>query len=280
MADLTLLAGIYGQKGTLKSTTWMLAPEEFRPIAVLDADRAAGLRLAGLAMPEERRKALGAPASLSGVGPHLKNGVSIHVPKRVIAFEDSLHWAAEEGAKAKLAVIDTANHLGLDFLSQVAREGAAAGMGEQRFILGQGNERSINPNRSDYMLAQDRVMKVIERLDDAPCHVLIICHESTVEIALNEDTKRVIAGPRLVTKPSAEWFPRYLDVLLRFKTKTTITSDGKLKNAISVFSSNQDSGSALYIAGDRSGLFDVEEELDPKRLWARFSALIDMAKGE
>ena len=92
-------------------------------------------------------------------------------------------------------------------------------------------------------------------------------------------TKYIIKGPRLVTASSAEFFPRYLDMALRFETKSTINAVGQLANKLMVYSANKQDGGALAIAGERFGLFAAEEEFEPALLWKRIAAVVELAGG-
>ena len=276
----TLLAGWYGQKGTLKTTTWMMAPEQFRPISVFDSDKGSLLRMAALGMtPEERTKLGGVQSKIfNDAGPWVKEGVTVHPCDPADPLGSCTRWANGDLDKEppKLLVWDTVATTARYFLDQSKNSEGIKHL--QRTIGG----RTFNQaSEADYGMAQGWVMDILRMLDARGCHVLLISHERTSEIKNRkkdqQEQGRIVVGPRVIGSAMTEELPTYLDLCLRFEAKSKFDQQaGKLKNFVQVRSMDHE---GMYLAGDRSGLFHDEEELNPIELWKKIGALINMAGG-
>jgi hypothetical protein len=271
----TLSAILYGQSKMMKTTTALLAPPEMRPMAVLDCDGGANLRLRVLSMTAEERAAAGMSHSFiyDHGGPWVADGVDFFYPEPQRYFQDCFDFATREAGNYKLVVIDTISHMAENFLDEIKVAGHAANMGEKRFEASISGHTTISPNRSDYGMAQDRVLEILDVIDvNQPCHMLLLAHEKTGEIRDAEAVKRVVAGPRTVGNALNERIPSRVDVVLKLETRAFQNEDGKRDNKVVVRSRPHN----IYIAGDRSGLFDDGDDLDPGALWVKIGNLIKM----
>ena len=276
MSKPTLLGGWYGQKGTLKTTTWLMAPEEFRPISVFDSDKGTLLRMAALAMTKEERTAIGGVQSsiFDACGPWIKEDVHVAHCDPDKAMESCVKWAEDDSMKPKLLVWDTVATTARYFLDESKNSEGIAHL--KRTIGGRTFNQAGEP---DYGIAQGWVMDILRILDARDCHVLLVSHERTSEIKKRKKDKteqgRIIVGPRVIGSAMTEELPTYLDLCLRFEAKSECKG-GKIRNFVAVRSMDHE---GMYIAGDRGGLFHDEEELDPLALWKKLGTLVKMAGG-
>ena len=282
-AKATLLALLYGQAKLKKTTTALAVPPELRPVAYLDADKGAGIRVKILSMTPEVRKRVGVVEEIhSSFGPWISEGIDFFYPGGNY-FEDCWEFANVIIKKGgyKTAIIDSASRMGDAFLKQVARTEYKGSEGK-RVKLGMGPSATVHPMLGDYGFAQDRVMDIIKALDDGPAHVLLVTHEKTAEIKEGDTTKRVLGGPRTIGNALLEVIPSIVDVAIRVEGKNSPVRDAKgvmtggMKRQVVMRTRNHE----FYLAGDRAGLFVDGEELDEFVFWKKLTGLIELGTEE
>lgn len=281
-ADPTLLGGWYGQSKTHKTSTALYAPPSMRPVAFLDTDRGARLRLKLLTMPRAQRDKLEVVESVPEyAGDWMKKDIDFYNPGfdeqgRPCGnyWNDCFEFAASIASNYKLVVVDTLSTMATQVLKEVVSyDYGGTSKDTKRLSVGKGKAATVHPIMSDYGFAQDRVFDFITMLDEQPCHVVLISHERTGEIKDAESTKRILAGPRTIGTAQLEMIPAMMDVVLRFENRF----DGRTKtNQAYVRSRNHN----FYLAGDRSGLFADGLPLDPKNLWDRLIQMIGMSQAD
>lgn len=269
----------YGGSKLWKTTTALMVPPELRPVAYLDADRGAYLRMKLLMMTPEQREAAGIVERLpEGSGPWVGEGIDFFYPEKESYFADCLEFAIKEAPKYKLVVVDTLSHLGDNILREVVstQYKNIKKADELRMKMetpgGAATEHAV---LSDYGMGQDRVMELFLTLDDAPCHVLLLAHEKTGEIREKGAAVRIQCGPRSVGNALIEKLPSYCDMALRFQPE----SSGKPGEPPKVVLRSINHG-GMYIAGDRSGTVPDQHPLDPKDLWERMQRTIGLGEAK
>jgi hypothetical protein len=268
---------IYGQTKLFKTSTYLAAPPSLRPMAVLDADRGAKMRLRVLSMSQEEREKLGVKEPVpEHYGPWIAEGIDFYYPDPANWYADCFEFCTKIAPDYKLVVPDTLSRIAekiLDEVKGINYEGTDKQT--KRIKVSKGGVETIHPTMSDYGFAQDRVMELVTALDDSPAHVLLITHEKTGEVRDTEAVKRVLGGPRTVGNALIEVLPSIVDVVLRFEPRSVI-EDGKqaIKTAIRTRNHN------FYLAGDRSGLFEDGEILDTKVFWEKLQGTIQMGLNE
>jgi hypothetical protein len=276
----TLLAGIYGLTKTYKTSTYLFAPPELRPMCVLDTEHGAFMRLRLFTMTEEERQNLGVAEHIPEyAGPWMSEDIEFFYPgvdedgnPNGKYFEDCMEFAMKVAPDFKLNVTDTLSKLSTEVLKQVTGYNyEGTDKVTKRLSIGKGAAQTVHPVMTDYGFAQDRIMEYISTLNDGPSHTLLISHERTGEIKEAEHTKRVLCGPRTVGTALLEIVPSVLDLVLRFENR--LDRETK-KNKAYIRSRNHN----FYQAGDRSGLFKDGMELDPQAMWKKLLAMIEMSK--
>lgn len=270
----TLLALIYGQSKTRKTTTGLFVPPEMRPCAFFDVDRGAFMRLQLLTMSKEERDALGVVEQIpEEAGPWMREGIDFFYPEEGSLFGDAMEFCTTVAMDYKTIIIDSLSAMAAGFLDEV-KSAPFAGTDKQtkRVKVVVGGRETVHAIPADYGFAQDRVMEIISAADRSPAHVLMISHEKTGEIKENDVTSRVIAGPRTVGNALLEMVPAVTDVVLRFETKRK--AGGPPMTVVRSTNHN------IYLAGDRSGLFKDGEELNPVAFWERTMKLIGMGQSK
>lgn len=275
-ANATLLAGLYWMAKMRKTTTALMAPPEFRPMAVLDTDRGAALRLRLLSMSPAQRAVLGVQEVMPAeCGPWCAEGIDFYYPAEKQYFQDCYDFANRIANEYKLVVIDTASTLCAEVLAEVTRtEYSGVRDGTKRMSLQTGTRTTVHPTMGDYGVAQDRFMEFLKGLDQSKAHVLCLFHERTGEVKDAEGVKRIVAGPRTTGVALIETVPSILDVIIRLETRMTRDGAGKMGNQIVMRTRNHN---GIYIAGDRSGLFKDEDVFEPAVFWKKIAGLIALS---
>jgi len=275
---------LYGQAKLYKTTTALCAPPEFRPMAFLDTDRGAKIRLALLTMSKAQRDSLGVAESIpEWIGPWITKDVDFFYPDARTYYEDCFEFATRVAADYKLVVLDSASRMADAFLKQVANTQYSGVSGEtKRVRIGQGPSATVHATMSDYGFAQDRVMEIVTALNDGPAHTLLISHEKTTQFEEGDPpvVKRVVGGPRTTGKALVEVLPAIVDTAVRVEARKEPVKDaqGRLTGALKHLVVMRTRPHDFFLAGDRSGLFKDGEELNPKLFWEKVSALIKMAQ--
>jgi len=268
----TLFAMLYGQGKVRKTTSALMIPPEWRPVAYFDPDKGAAIRLRVLATTAEERKARGIVEAVpKECGPWMKEGIDFFYPEKGKFYADCFDFATAIAPQYKTVVVDTASRLADGILDEV--KSTNYGASKSRVTIGSGKHATIHPLPADYGMAQDRVLEFLSALDNSPAHVLILSHEKTAEIKEGADgvVKRTIGGPRTIGNALLEVLPAIVDVGLRLEVRGGF-ENGKVTNKVILRTTNH----GFYLAGDRSGLFTDGEEFDPVVMWERFKRLTTM----
>jgi hypothetical protein len=232
-------------------------------------------------MAKEQREKLGVAETVPDwMGPWMREDIDFFYPDPTRYYEDCWEFATMIAPKYKTAIIDSISRMGDGILKQVARtpyEGVTKET--KRMKIGTGPSATIHPIMSDYGFAQDRIREIITTLDEGTAHVLLVSHEKTSEIKEGDITKRVMAGPRSVGNALIEVIPSIVDIAVRVEGRRVPVKDaggkytGGFAHEVVMRTRNHD----IYLAGDRSGLFQDEEPLDPRIFWEKLTKLIQMA---
>ena len=268
----SLFALLYGQGKVRKTTAALMAPTSWRPMAYLDTDRGAAIRLKVLATTAEERKAMGVVEVVpAACGPWMREGIDFFYPEKGTYFGDCFEFATQIAKEYKTVVVDTASRMADGILDEV--KSTSYGASKSRVTIGSGKIATVHPLPADYGMAQERVLEFLSALDNSPAHVLVLSHEKTAEIKEGADgvVKRTIAGPRTVGNALLEVLPAIMDVALRLEVRSSFSA-GKMSNSVVLRVANH----GFYLAGDRSGLFTDGEEFDPMVMWERFGRFISM----
>jgi hypothetical protein len=269
----TLFALLYGQGGMMKTTAALMAPREWRPMAYLDADRGAAIRLKMLATTPEDRERMGVVEKVAaGCGPWMKEGIDFFYPEKGRYYQDCFEFATQVAKGYKLVVVDTVSRMADGILDEV--KGTNYGAAKSRVTIGSGAHATVHPLPADYGMAQERVMELLAAMDASSAHVLVLAHEKTAEMKEGADgvVKRTIAGPRTAGNALLEVLPAVMDLGLRLEVKSAYSAGG-LSNKVVVRATNH----SFYLAKDRSGLFLDGEEFDPGAMWSRFGKIVNQA---
>jgi len=271
-ANPTLLACLYAQSKCLKTSTYLGAPKEWRPMAVLDTERGAALRLRILSMTQAERDAAGVNEPVDPhFGPWIREGITFFHPGRDTWYQDCWEFATKIAPDFKTVIADTLTQTAVRSLTEVkGMQYEGVTKETKRVHLKSGSVTTVHPTRSDYGFAHDRVMEFITALDESPAHVLLISHEKTGEVSDAEGkVKRVIGGPRTVGNALLELIPSIMDVVLRLEVQ------GTGANTKLVLRSRNHN---FFIAGDRSGLFRDGVVHNIPDFWAKLAGVVNMAK--
>ncbi len=268
-----MLACVYAQSKCYKTSLYLGAPKEWRPMAVLDTDRGARIRLQMLSMTPEQRKSVGIQEPVDEYfGPWIREGISFFYPDAKNWYEDCWKFATEIAPKYTLSVVDTLTHMAIDTLKEVKGIQYSGTSGAtKRVHLKSGSIETVHPTMSDFGFSQDRVMEFITALDSSSGHTLLVSHEKTGEIKDTNNMKRIIGGPRTIGNALLEIIPSLMDVCLRIEPQGT---GSNIKLAIRTKNHN------FFIAGDRSGLFRDGETLDVQTFWKKLSGIVEMSKDD
>lgn len=297
-ADKTLFVMWYGQGKMLKTSLALLAPAWARPIAYLDADRGAQIRLRLLALTEEERTRLGVtPSSIyNSAGPWVKEGITFYEPEVDQYYKDLFDFATSIMPKssARTIVIDSCSRIGDELLREVkgvplttgTEEGKRKQSDTRSRIITNGVE-TIHPALSDYGAAQERFMEFLGALvaRNPDKHIILISHEKTGEVKdAGGETKRILAGPRVIGNALIEVLPAIPDIVLRFEPRQMAVQvplpGGKFKIENQQTVVMRTRNHSIYLAGDRGGLFKDESVVDPVVLWEKLALVLKMAKEE
>ena len=268
----TLFAMLYGQGKMWKTTSALMAPAAWRPMAYFDTDKGAAIRLKVMATTPAERTAMGIVEKVPEVcGPWMKEGVDFYYPEKGHFYEDCFEFATQVANKYRTVVVDTASRMADGIMEEI--KGTNYGAASKRVTMKSGKLETIHPLPADYGMTQDRVMEFLGALDQSTAHVLVLSHEKTAEIKEGADgvVKRTIAGPRTSGNALLEVLPSIMDVALRLEVKSAYDA-GKLVNKVILRTTNH----GFYLAGDRSGLFTDGEEFSPMTMWERFGRLVSM----
>lgn len=272
-AKPTLLAALYGQAKTYKTSTYLAAPPEWRPMAVLDTDRGVRLRLAMLAMDPKRRAELGVSEEVPDhYGPWMKDGITFFYPDPKTWYQDCFEFAnnVAYSGEFKMCVCDTLTHMAEGCLKEVKNtQYGGTSKATKRIEVKSGSVSTVHPTKADFGFSQDRVRDFITALDNSPAHVLLIGHERTGEVSDSENRKRLIGAIRTIGTAQLETIPSILDVVLRLENQ--VRGPGKSELVLRTRNHN------FFVAGDRSGLFKDGEPHDVVSFWKRLSGVVDMA---
>jgi len=273
----TLFSLLYGQGKLRKTTAALMVPPEFRPVAYLDCDNGAAIRLKVLSMTAEERKARAIIENVPATcGPWMQEGIEFFYPEKPY-YADCFAFATQLSKDFKTVIVDTMSRMADGILDEV--KNTNYGAVSKRVTIGSGALATVHPVPADYGMAQDRVMELLSALDHNEAHLLLISHEKAGEIKEGDVVKRTLAGPRSAGNALLEVIPSIVDVALRLTTKSSFV-DGKMVNKVIVRSQNHE----IFLAGDRSGLFPDNEEFDPALMWERFGRFTKMtappSKGE
>lgn len=269
-ANATLLAILYAQAKCLKTTTYLGAPKEWRPMCVLDTDRGAQLRLQVLAMTHEERMNLGIMEPISEYfGPWIKEDITFFYPDPNNWYNDCWEFATKIAPNYKLAVCDTLTHMAVKSLNEVkGLQYQGVSKETKRVHLKTGNVTTVHPTMSDYGFSQDRVMEFVTALDESSAHVLLVSHEKTGEVKDTENRTRIIGGPRTIGNALLELLPSIVDVVVRLEVQG-VGANTKLVT--------RTRNHNFFICGDRSGLFKDGETHDVERFWKKLSSVLTLA---
>ena len=275
-AKPTLLAALYGQAKTYKTTTYLAAPPEWRPMAVLDTDRGVRLRLAMLAMTKARRLELGVSEDVpEHFGPWMRDGITFFYPNPETWYQDCFEFANKiaYSGEFKTCVADTITHMAEGCLNEV-KHTQYEGTSKQtkRIHVKSGTVETVHAIKGDYGFAQDRVRDFITALDNSPAHTLLIGHERTGEVSDSDNRKRLVGAIRTIGTAQLDTIPGILDVVLRLENRVK----GPGKTELVLRSRNH----SFFVAGDRSGLFEDGEPHDVTTFWKKLSGVVDMASAE
>lgn len=282
----------YGQSKMLKTTLALLAPPWARPIDYLDADKGAQIRMRLLSLDEAGRKKLGIEDSpvYELAGPWVREGIKFYEPEVATYYKDLYDFATVTTPRSgsKTIVVDTCSRIGDELLKEVKgvplKTGDKVTDNRSKYITG--GIETVHPTQSDYGAAQDRIMEFIGALVDRNPgkNIILISHEKTGEIKDSSGQGRVLAGPRTIGNALIEVIPSIVDIALRFEPRQAMVKvkgkDGKevvrQVQTVAIRSRNHN----IYIAGDRSGLFEDGELMDPQVVWGKLAQILDMAARE
>jgi hypothetical protein len=261
----TLLAMVYSMAKMYKTSLMLGAPPSMRPLAFLDTDRGARLRLNVLGTSQEERDRLGIIEKVPAYyGPWIKENIDFYYPELNTYYGDLWEFATKvaTSGKYKTVIVDTMSRMGRDILTEI--KGTNYGGGKRVTIQGPGGASTTQATPGDYGLAQTRILEFIQALDDSPCHVLLTSHEKTGEIRDADTVKRVIGGPSSIGTALLETLPAMMDIVLRFEMRNKTTVLRTLNHNI-------------FVAGDRGGLFKDGSVLEPESFWGDMEACITSA---
>lgn len=275
----------YGQGKMLKTSLALLMPPMFRPIQYFDCDMGAKLRLRLLAMTVAEREALGVPPSTiyDHAGPWIKEGVTLYQPEESTYYKDALDFAQVHAPKVTggSIVVDTLSRLADGIFEEIkstpiVKSGGKESDARARLTTG-GDAVSYISTQQDYGLAQDRVMEFIKTLVDRnrDKHIWLISHEKTGEVKDSSGAGRVLAGPRTVGNALIEVLPSMVDIALRFEPRmVNQVVGGKMQQVQTVAVRTRNHN--IYLAGDRSGLFQDGAVMNPEEVWAKFAQVVTL----
>lgn len=270
--DMTLLMMIYGQSKLYKTSLALFIPPELRPVAFLDADGGAKMRLALLTMTAQERDELGIVEKVpEGAGPWMREQVQFYRPRPESYYEDCMRFAELPAYTTK--VWDSVSRGAEGMMKQICAS-KYTGQDTKRVTLGTGQYATVHPTLQDYGCAQERVMNVVAALDEGLSHTVLLSHEKTGELDDGAGSKRVIAGPRAIGVALLEVLPSVCDVVIRLEPKTIVQAGQQLTNVVM-----RTRNHAFYLAGDRSGMFPDGAALDAPLLWKRVTKFIETVQG-
>lgn len=279
----------YGQSKMFKTSLALMAPAEWRPIDYLDADNGAAIRLRLLGMTKEERVKAGiAPSSAYEMaGPWVKEDITLYQPEQATYYSDLWAFATEitPRSKSKTIVVDTLSRIGDEVLREVKTTPLTVKDKQKEDnrpkIITSGVE-TVHPTQADFGVSQDRIMEFLLALHDRnpDKNIILISHEKTGEIKVEGGGGRVLAGPRSIGNALIETIPAIVDVALRFEPKlaTVVVEKGGKKTVeqqqtVAIRTRNHN----IYIAGDRSGVFEDGETLNPPVFWTKLQQIVSMA---
>ena len=260
----SLLMCFYGMAKMWKSTTALMIPPEMRPVAYLDADNGAAMRLALLAMTPEQRTAMKVTEVLpEGSGPWVREGIDFYYPDPTKSYYQQV-WEFTNNIVPdyKTVIYDTMSRIGDSIMKEIIHTDYenVKNPSKMRMKLTSGNVTTTHAAISDYGFAQDRMMEIITAADKTNAHVILVSHEKAGEVKEGDTTKRTVGGPRSIGNALLEVIPSVVDIALHFQPQYVASTQG---TKIVVRSRNH----GFFQAGDRSGIFPDGADLDPVQLW-------------
>lgn len=279
----TLLSGWYGPPKTYKTTGALMIPPEMRPVAYLETEKqsAAQLRLRLLTASAEQRKAL-AEEVPSEAGEWCGKQIDFYWPDPLKWYEDCWEFATRVANDYKWVILDSGSMLARGIMRQVLTMDYIKG----RVTLGTGETATKHPLPADYGFAQDRYMALLQALDEARAHVLLISHEKMAEIR-EDNTKKLLkcfGGPSSIGNALLEVVPATMDLLLRLEPRTfpERSPDGKgytgkilTRAVMRTINHGEGINGVMYPCGDRLGLFKDQELFEPVNYWKRLNGWLE-----
>ena len=273
----TLFALVYSMAKMYKTSLMLGIPPALRPVAYLDTDLGARMRLNVLSKTPEERAATNIAEDVPDYyGPWIREGIDFFYPEQGNYYGDMWEFATKvcTSGKYKTAIVDTASRLGREVLNEV--KNTDYGGGNRLSIQGKKGDRTVQATMGDYGLAQTRILDFMMALNEAPVHVILISHEKTGEIKDTDTVKRVVGGPATIGTALLEIIPAMMDIVLRLENKPVkvkVDDKWKIGNRIAVRAMNH----GIFTAGDRGGLFNDGDILDPRDFWNKMATVIDSA---
>jgi len=267
---------VYSQ-GKMGKTSLMLAmPPEMRPCAFLDTDLGAQIRLKILGMTGPEREAAGVTENISPYyGPWIKEGIDFYYPSADNYYGDLWEFATKIAPKYKSTVTDAVSRMSRSILDEV--KSTKYGGAKRLHIDRGGGTVSVQPNQGDYGLAQSRVLEYIEALNQSGAHNFLVSHERTAEIKDTDNVKRILGGPSSIGSALLEILPAIMDIIIRLEVKSVKIKKGDkyvTGNRVVMRTANHN----VFQAGDRSGMFEDGDVMDPEIFWKRITTMIAGAK--